>query len=270
MSIDNFDLISSMFDFSESDNMFFHCQIVQRAKDHKEEKVREGAVNTYFIRSAEHLMKLKDEIILLCEHYKARAYINVGAKKFEQLQLLTLTKIANDIGQKIIRNPRKCLSSAAGELKSAAPKWIVDVDDMSLKEKIKLKLFELYEDAWRRKNLTIIKEELSKGVLNEYIYAEIPTKQGCHLIVKPFNTMLFSEAFPNVDIHKNSMGTLLYYPDSINSTYCCSECGGTNVQVQAWVDANTSEYLSDINDDNCCWCEDCQKHTTLKEYCERK
>lgn len=31
--------------------------------------------------------------------------------------------------------------------------------------------------------------------------------------------------------------------------YCCSECGGTNVQVQAWVDANTSEYLSDVYDD---------------------
>lgn len=31
--------------------------------------------------------------------------------------------------------------------------------------------------------------------------------------------------------------------------YCCSECGGTNVQVQAWVDANTSEYLSDVYED---------------------
>lgn len=269
MSIDNFDLISSMFDFSESDNMFFHCQIVQRAKDHKEEKVREGAINTYFIRSAEQLMKLKDEIILLCEYYKARAYINVASKKVEQLQLLTLTKIANDIGQKIIRNPRKCLNSAAGELKSAAPKWIVDVDDITLKEKIEAKLFELYEDTWRRKSHNY-KEKLPEDVLKECIYAEIPTKQGCHLIVKPFNTMLFSKSFPSVDIHKNSMGTLLYYPDSINSTYCCSECGGTNVQVQAWVDANTSEYLSDVYDDDSCWCEDCQKHTTLKECCESK
>lgn len=212
MSIDNFYLISSMFDFSESDNMFFHCQIVQRAKDHKEEKVREGAINTYFIRSAEQLMKLKDEIILLCEHYKARAYINVGAKKFEQLQLLTLTKIANDIGQKIIRNPRKCLNSAAGELKSTTPKWIVDIDDMSLKEKIKLKLFELYDDAWRRKSHNY-KEKLPEDAWKECIYAEIPTKQGCHLIVEPFNTMLFSKSFPSVDIHKNSMGTLLYYPN---------------------------------------------------------
>lgn len=40
--VDNFELIKSMFYFNEANNMFFHCQIVQRAKDHKGEKVREG------------------------------------------------------------------------------------------------------------------------------------------------------------------------------------------------------------------------------------
>lgn len=52
--------------------------------------------------------------------------------------------------------------------------------------------------------------------------------------------------------------------------YCCSECGGTNVQVQAWVDANTNEFISDVDDDGSCWCEDCQKHTTLEECCKSK
>lgn len=42
-------------------------------------------------------------------------------------------------------------------------------------------------------------------------------------------------------------------------------CGGTNIQVQAWVDANTDRYISDISDDVECWCEDCMKHTKLKE-----
>lgn len=50
--IDNFELIKSLFYFNEANDMFFHCQIVQRAKDHKGEKVREGAIKTYFIRSA--------------------------------------------------------------------------------------------------------------------------------------------------------------------------------------------------------------------------
>ena len=47
--------------------------------------------------------------------------------------------------------------------------------------------------------------------------------------------------------------------------FYCSECGGTNVQVKAWVDANTNKYISDIDDNGRCWCEDCQKTTILEE-----
>lgn len=262
--VDNFELIKSMFYFNEANDMFFHCQIVQRAKDHKGEKVREGAIKTYFIRSAEHLMRVKDEIILLCEHYKARAYINVAGKDFSALQSLMLVKLASDIHQGLVRNPRKCLNSAAGELKSRMPKWIVDVDDVLLKNSIKEKLFELYAEAWKKKGSNISVEAL-KEVGYDYIYAQIPTKQGIHLIVRPFNLQAFHKAFPDVDIHKNSMGTVLYIPNSLNHRYVCSECGSPNIQVQAWVNANTNEYVDDITDNAECWCEDCDKHTKLKE-----
>lgn len=262
--VDNFELIKSMFYFNEANDMFFHCQIVQRAKDHKGEKVREGAIKTYFIRSAEHLMRVKDEIILLCEHYKARAYINVAGKDFSALQSLMLVKLASDIHQGLVRNPRKYLNSAAGELKSRIPKWVVDIDDISMMNVVADKLFELYAEAWRRKGSDISVEAL-KEVGYEYIYAQIPTKQGIHLIVRPFNLQAFHKAFPDVDIHKNSMGTVLYIPNSLNHRYVCSECGSPNIQVQAWVNANTNEYVDDITDNAECWCEDCGKHTKLKE-----
>ena len=46
----------------------------------------------------------------------------------------------------------------------------------------------------------------------------------------------------------------------------CEECGGTNVQTKAWVDANSNKYISNIGegdkDDN--WCEDCQCHVGLE------
>lgn len=262
--IDNFELIKSMFYFNETNDMFFHCQIVQRAKDHKGEKVRKDAIKTYFIRSAKHLMRVKDEIILLCEHYKARAYINIAGKSFSALQSLMLVKLANDIHQGLVRNPRKCLNSAAGELKPMMPKWIVDIDNVSLKDSIKEKLFELYAESRKREGCDISVESI-KEIESDYIYAEVPTKQGIHLIVRPFNTKAFSEVFPNVDVHKNSGGTMLYYPNSLDNkfTYCCSKCGGTNIQVQAWVDANTNEYVDDISEGEC-WCEDCQEHTKIK------
>lgn len=50
------------------------------------------------------------------------------------------------------------------------------------------------------------------------------------------------------------------------STLYCPECGGTHVQIMAWVDANTNEYCSDVNtpaemEDT--WCDDCEGHTGL-------
>lgn len=253
--IDNFELIKPLFYFNEANNMFFHCQIVQRAKDHKGQKVKEGAIKTYFIRSREHLENLKREIILLCEHYGARAYINVAAKDFDKVQKLLLVKLASDIHLDNIRNPRKYLNSAAGECKSRMPRWVVDVDDMSLKDSI-LKWLDEYNNRGR--------ETPAKRYL--YVRAEIPTVQGCHLITTKFDLIEFHKTFPDVDVHKNSMGTLLYYPKVLDRPkYCCSECGGTNVQVQAWVNANTNEYVDDITDNAECWCEDCMKHIKLKE-----
>jgi hypothetical protein len=203
--INNMEKVLPHFYFNEGNNMFMHCQIVQRAKDHKGEKVREGALKTYFIRSREHLERVMPEIILLCEHYGARAYINLAAKDFDTLQKLMLVKLASDIHQGNIRNPRKCLNSAAGELKSRNPLWIVDIDDMSLKESV-LKWLDEYNNRGR--------EAPAKRYL--YVRTEIPTVQGCHLITIPFNLKEFHEVFPNIDAHKNSMGTLLYYPKSLD------------------------------------------------------
>lgn len=252
--INNFELIKSMFYFNEVDNMFFHCQIVQRAKDHKSNKVGEGAIKTYFIRSKEHLDRVKDEIILLCEHYGARAYINVSGKDFGSMQKIMLMKLAKNVTENIIQNPRKILNSAAGELKSKLPLWVVDIDDISIKDSV----LEWLDAYFKSKN------PFSSCTL--FLYATVPTVQGCHLIVSPFNYLEFSKTFPNIDVHKNSMGTLLYYPSSLDfPKYCCSQCGGTNIQIQAWVDPNdNNKYIGDCEDDEC-WCEDCENHTKFEE-----
>lgn len=46
--------------------------------------------------------------------------------------------------------------------------------------------------------------------------------------------------------------------------YRCSVCKGTNVQIRAWVDANTHKYDSDIPSEDA-WCEDCDDHVSLEE-----
>lgn len=204
--IDNFELIKDFFYFNEANDMFFYLQIVQRAKDHKSEnkKVKESAIKTYFIRSREHLDRVKEEVVFLCEHYGARAYINVAGKDFKNLQDLLLAKLAEYNLNGTVRNPMRILNSAAGELKSRNPKWVVDIDDISIKDKVL---------EWLDNYFKVREHSIANDRYSIYLYAEVPTKSGIHLISQPFNLKEFHDTFPDVDVHKNSMGTLLYMPN---------------------------------------------------------
>lgn len=254
--IDNFKLIEKLIYFDETSNLFFHCQIIRRTKDSEDTKGKNKHIGTYFIKSVEQLNRLKKEIVLLCEHYKARAYINVATKSFNDMQKLILKKVVDNVVSNTIQNPMKLINSAAGELKPNTPSWVIDIDDVSIKDNV-LKWLDNYY------NIDVPPHHYTRSF---YLRTEIPTVHGCHLIVIPFNLEEFKKAFTNVDVHKNSMGTLLYYPESLGlPKYCCSVCGGTNIQLLAWIDANTNEYISDTEDDEC-WCEDCEKHTKIKLY----
>ena len=43
---------------------------------------------------------------------------------------------------------------------------------------------------------------------------------------------------------------------------CCPHCGSTDVEVHAWVNANTNEYKSEC-DDHEAWCPNCSHITGL-------
>lgn len=222
--IDNFERIKRLFYFNDANKMFFHCQIMQKGRGPDLKRVREQVVKTYFIMSRKHLDVLKDEIILLCNHYKARAYIDVAGKDFSTLQSLVLVKLANNIHQSIVENPGEYLKNAVNELKPRMPRWVAEVKDVSMINSVKKKLSELYAGDWGD-----VSAEVLRQIEDNYIYAEIPTNQGVHLIIRPFNdTETFGEAFPDVDIIKNPIGTLLYYPD-FTPKYRCSQCGSTNI-----------------------------------------
>lgn len=198
--IDNSELIKPFLYFNENNNIFFHCQIVKRAKDHPNEKVKEGAIHTYFIRSEEHLERLMPEIKMLCDFYGARAYINVAGKDFKKVNNLMLVKISTFLYTDNVVNPRRILNSAAGETKAKYPMWIIDIDTKD--KEFQDKIYNWLKDYF-------LKTDDDKS----WFKALIPTVQGCHFIVRPFNLHEFSQEFPDIMVHKNSMGTLLYMPD---------------------------------------------------------
>lgn len=200
MKIDNFELIKRLFYFNEANNMFFFLQIVRRAKDHKgeEKKTKERAIKTYIVTSREYLDSIKDEVILLCEQYGARAYINVAGKDFDKVQKEMLCVLAEYNVNNTIVNPYRLLNRIIGQLKSRCPRYLIDIDDIPSQEKPVLDWLAKYFSG------------------KEYYHiATVPTAQGEHFIVEPFNVDSFNKDFPNIDVHKNSMGTLLYFPESI-------------------------------------------------------
>lgn len=79
-TIDNFDQIKSQLTFGESDNLFLHLQILRRGKDHPDLPAANKLMKSWLVRSREHLDSLKDEVVFLCEHYGARAYISCVPK----------------------------------------------------------------------------------------------------------------------------------------------------------------------------------------------
>lgn len=211
--IDNFELIKRLFYFNEANDMFFHLQLLRRGKDHPELSAANKLVQSWLIRSSEHLDSLKDEIIFLCEHYKARAYINVNGKDFYKLNMLIMKKLADNIYTGNVVNPWHIYNSACGELHSSIKRWVIDIDTRDLDAK--------YEVLKEIDGIWLETHPQDKGRLDTcnregiYLYAEVPTLNGCHLITAPFNLQKFKEKLPGIDVHKNNP-TILYIPNSLS------------------------------------------------------
>ena len=84
---------------------------------------------------------------------------------------------------------------------------MIDIDDTSMSEPV----LKWLDDYFKVTEASVLGDRESI-----YLRATIPTVQGEHLIVTPFNLQAFHTVFPDIDVHKNSMGTLLYFPNSIS------------------------------------------------------
>lgn len=205
MSINNIDLITPLFNF-EDKNDFYMLYIFKRKKDQpKGEKQNSQSIRTiktYTVTSKEYLVEKLPEIISLCEMFKARAYIHVNKLNHANISLLMLERLAQRIRNGVV-NQRNLFESVVGELHSTEKRWIVDVDTKD------------------KEYLTRIFHEVDLcDPIGEKVIEVIPTKNGFHLITKPFNVKQFTtlvESFkldvPDIQRHNP---TLLYFPDSLN------------------------------------------------------
>ena len=195
--IDHFNLVEKF--ISNRDELFSLVHILIRAKDHPGEKITKSFVKTYFIKNKEQLREYKQEIVTLCNVFKARAYITISEKSYKKFQDALLVKLAEYNKDSVYRNPERILDSVAMKLKGLSDLWILDVDDPKIEPKL---IDYITKDSDIKRNKC-------------WIFAKIPTLQGFHLITSKFDSLEFHKLFPDIIIHKNPLGTVLYIPDSV-------------------------------------------------------
>ena len=198
--INNLELIKPLLNFDNEDD-FYMLYIFKRKKDQPEgERDNHQSVRTirsYCISSIEQLEKRYDEIIQLCEMFKARAYIHIQKQNHKDVSLDMLVDLAQRIksGQ---HQQQNLFDSIVGQMKTYEKRWIVDVDTKDVDIILKIRYI-----------INTCKPEGLK------IHRTIPTKNGVHLITDRFDVMEFKKHYPEIDIQKKNP-TLLYYPDSLD------------------------------------------------------
>ena len=176
--------------------------VFKRKKDQPEDErdnhqsVR--TIKTYCIESIDHLESRYDEIKQLCEMFKARAYIHVQKQNHSEVSLNMLADLAIRI-KNGSQNQKGLFDSVVGQIKTGEKRWIVDIDSKD-------------ENYDREIQLYINTQCRPFGMK---IIANIPTKNGQHLITDRFDVMQFKKQYPEIDIQKKNP-TLLYLPNSLD------------------------------------------------------
>lgn len=190
--INNYDLILPLLDFKSKD-VFYYIQIIKRKKEHPELGSNNIVIKDYHITSIDYLDMKMPEIKALCDMHNARAYINVIAKSFEKAAYHLLRKVSEQILNKEFKACRRSYESICGlsATNTGDKRWIIDIDSKEPQE---------YFDK-------MIAEINAIEPIGPKLLVHLPTKNGSHLIVKPFNIAKFKRS--GIDIHKNNP-TILY------------------------------------------------------------
>lgn len=194
MDIDNFDLILPLLKY-DSDDDFYYLQILQRKKENDELESNSRVVRNYYIRSNEHLVKRKSEIVKLCQTFNARAMIRLNRRSFEKTAYKAIQNLANTMSNREWAFCMKSYDRACGQGHNETNKtWILDIDGVG-----------------RQINDMVLYIERECEPIGTKFITVIPSRNGCHLITRPFNVQTFKVLYPDIEVHKDNP-TNLYIP----------------------------------------------------------
>lgn len=198
--INNLGLIKPLLNFEKAGD-FYMLYVFKRKKDqpleiqNQHQSVR--TIKSYCVESLEYLDKRWDEIVQLCEMFKARAYIHIQKQNHNDVGLEMISTISQKLKNGQIAQ-QHVFDSVVGKLKTYEKRWVVDIDTKDTTELLKIK-------QW-------IDHCRPHG--EDKVITTIPTKSGYHLITKRFDVLEFKKKYPEIDIVKKNP-TILYIPNSL-------------------------------------------------------
>ncbi len=195
--IDNFELIQSLLDQNPSEDDFYFVQIIKRKKENPQMKEHNLIMASFYIKSLEDV-SMFSRISKECYIHNARAYIHLNKRSYKKVAFENLESLVKKIKEEDYKNCSSLYKHSCGvSCHETNKKWIIDFDSKNIEEleSLKNKLSEICNGT----NL--------RGQPGPELITTVPTLNGYHLIVKPFDPRLLQM---NLDIHKDQP-TLLYY-----------------------------------------------------------
>jgi hypothetical protein len=196
--IDCLEQIKDLLVFESGDD-FYYLQILQRKKENPQLGSNSRVIKNYYITSLQYLIDRYDEIKTLCNTFNARASLRLNKRSFEKVGFKALENIANTMQSREYKHLSNSYDRACGLLNNEKnKKWIVDIDRDDV--------------IWLEQIINSVQECEPAG---DKVILQLPTKNGIHLITKPFNVEQFRENFSNelkqykmgeriIDIHKDN------------------------------------------------------------------
>jgi len=203
--IDNYDKILPLLEFDpkgQPADTFYYGFICRRRKENPNIGSENVVLRDYYFDNEKKFLDKKEEIDLFCKTFNARMYLNLNKRSYNAVMLESLTLLSEYIKKNSPQATKGLFTTACGRTHAQKDKrWILDVD--------------VKDEEFIQKVLTHI-----EGIrpLGDKLIARLPTKNGVHLICKPFDLSQFEFGETKcgngqdpyeVGIHKNNP-TVLY------------------------------------------------------------
>lgn len=206
---DNFERFRPFMQLPEEEggDAYYVIELVRRGKDCPDLPAANYHFKNYYINTLKKYDGVQEEIRTLCRTLRLRAYVSVNRKSFRQVTMNTIAEMSRRASLDDFRRPYAVFESCSGKFVDKDGKhWVVDVDDPFIHGSCMdgNKLWDLKD------TIHICKP------LGDKVELTMPTRNGVHLITKPFDIQHFTELCEKgfgwkevPEIKKNHL-TLLY------------------------------------------------------------